>query len=197
MGRIGWWLATLTGCVLGLGSIPAFGSEPEVFKVQAWEVGTYTSTPGESHDAFVRRVAQALKAWTDETGTEACGPIEQAKDGTYSVQLTTEKAQTVCLQSTAPVAGMAYTGDNIHSHPSAKNGGYTVRLTGQDLVALEALGRGKLVDDLRRFHIRTLHAEPDTFSDDDYASGPGYLVVKGRLLYQHGKGTAAVVATLP
>jgi len=197
MGRIGWWLVALTGCVLGLGSIPALGSEPEVFKVHAWEVGTYTSTPGESHDVFVLRVAEALKTWTDETGTEACGPIEQAKDGTFSVQLTTEKAQTVCLRSTAPVAGMTYTGDSIHSHPAAKNGGYTVRLKGQDLEALEALGQVKLVDDLRRFHIRTLPAEPDTFSDDDYAGGPGYLVVKGQLLYQHGKGTAHEVASLP
>lgn len=192
MGRCAWLVVLLWVA----GSIPAFGSEPEVFKVQAWEVGTFTSAPGESHDAFVLRVAEALKTWTDDTGTEACGPIVQAKDGTYSVQLTTEKAQTVCLRSTVMPDGMTYTGDSIHSHPAMKDGGHQVRLTTHDFDVLEAMGRVKLVDDMRRMHIRTVEAEPDTFSADDYAAGPGYLVVKGQLLYQHGEGTAQVVATL-
>ncbi len=39
-------VAALPGLLVwGLGSIPAFGSEPEVFKVQAWVVGTFTSAP--------------------------------------------------------------------------------------------------------------------------------------------------------
>ncbi|WP_243043053.1 hypothetical protein [Dyella sedimenti] len=138
------------------------------------------------------RVAEALKTWMDDTGTEACGPIAQAKDGKYFVQLATEKAQTVCLRAIMMPDSMADTGGDIHSHPVAKNGGYTVRLTTQDFVALEALGRVKLVDDMRRMNIRTLPLEPDTFSPNGYAAGPGYLVVKGQLLYQHGEGTARV-----
>lgn len=186
-------------CVVSMLFVSLFSlsiqAHPQVIKLEAWVVGDYSSNPGESYDAFVLRVATALAQWTNDTGTEACGPIEQAKDGTYHVQLTTEKAQTACLQSIVAGPGMTYTGDNIHSHPAAKNGGYTVRLTGHDLAALEALGRMKLVNELRRFNIRTLPVEPDTFSPDDYASGPGYLVVKGQLLHQHGKGTSQVIST--
>jgi hypothetical protein len=178
-----------------VGSIALAGVEPETFQVQAWVVGTYTSHAGESRDAFVLRVAEALKAWTDETGTEACGPIAKEKDGTYYVQLTTEKAQTVCLRSTVMPAGMTYTGDNIHSHPW-KDGRSQVKLTSHDLAVLEALGEVQLVDEMRRMGIRVVHAEPSTFSPDDYAGGPGYLVVRGQLLYQHGEGTAHQVATL-
>lgn len=190
------WFAALVGLLLSVaGSIPAFAKEPEVFKVQAWVVGTFTSTPGESHDAFVLRVGQALKAWTDETGTEACGPIAQAKDGSYFVQLTTEKAQTVCLRSTVMPEGMTYTGDNIHSHPH--KAAETVRLTARDKAALRALGEVKTVDDMERLGITRVHIEADDFSPDDYAGGPGYLVVNGTLRYQHGKGTSHAVAPLP
>lgn len=190
------WFAALMGLLLwGVGSIALAGVEPETFKVQAWEVGTFTSAPGESHDAFVLRVAEALKTWTDDTGTEACGPIAQEKDGTYYVQLTTEKAQTVCLRSTVMPDGMTYTGDSIHSHPF-KPGRSQVRLTSHDLAVLEALGQVALVDQMRRLGIRTAHAEPSTFSADDYAAGAGFLVVGSSLLYQHGEGTAHQVAAL-
>lgn len=175
---------------------PTFASQPEQFKVQAWSVGQFTSKTNESHDAFVLRVAQALKAWTDQTGTEACGPIAKTKDGHYFVELTTEKAQTVCLRSTVMPEGMTYTGDSIHSHPF-KEGTSQIRLTSHDLAVLDEMGEVQFVDELRRMDIRSVHAEPDTFSPDDYAAGPGYLVVKGQLLYQHGKGTSHLVAEVP
>lgn len=165
------------------------------YKTQAWLVGSYTSNPGESRDAFVLRVAGALKAWTDATGTEACGPIVRTATG-YAVTLTTEKSQVVCLISIQAPAGDTLTGDSIHSHPT-DGGRRKVRLTTQDMAALRALGRGGFVDMLRRMDIRQVDAEPDTFSPDDYATGAGYLVVGSRLLYQHGQGTARLVATLP
>lgn len=189
------WVTAALMLFVGLSSMPAMAA-PQVFKTEAWVVGNFTSTPGESHDAFVVRVATALRAWTDETGTEACGPIVQAKDGTYSVQLTSEKAQTLCIQSISAPAGMKLTGDSIHSHPTANGGGTTVRLTGHDLAALEAAGRIKLVNELRRFNIRTLRMEPNTFSPDDYAGGHGYLVIGDKLLYQNGKGTARTIAVI-
>lgn len=182
---------------LAVGSQPAGAAPaPQVYQTTAWVVGNYTSTPAESQDAFVLRVAEALAAWTDKTGTEACGPIVRTPTGAMQVTLTTEKSQVVCLISVQPPSGDTLTGNTIHSHPT-DGGRHKVRLTHNDINALQALGRGDFVASLRGLDIREVDAEPDTFSPDDYAAGPGYLVVGGRLLYQHGPDTAKQMAVLP
>lgn len=63
--------------------------------------------------------------------------------------------------------GWASTGETIHSHP-VTNG----VLDGREVL---------------------IH----TFSEGDYAAGPGYLVDHGKLIYQRGKGTESVVADIP
>lgn len=187
-------------CVFALlalvGIQPARAAAPQAYKVTAWVVGTYTSAAGADKGAFVLRVAEALKAWTDKTGTEACGPIVRTARGALQVTLTTEKSQVVCLISTQAPAGDTLTGDSIHSHPT-DGGRRRVRLTTLDLAALRALGRSGFVSMLQNLDVRQVDAEPDTFSPDDYATGSGYLVVGSRLLYQHGEGTAALVTALP
>lgn len=179
-----------------VGIPPARAAAPQAYKVTAWVVGTYTSEVGADKGAFVLKVAEALKAWTDKTGTEACGPIVRTASGALQVTLTTEKSQVVCLISTQAPAGVTLTGDSIHSHPT-DGGRRKVRLTTRDLAALRALGRSGFVSMLQNLDIRQVDAEPDTFSPDDYATGSGYLVVGSRLLYQHGVGTAALVTALP
>lgn len=191
-----WGLAIAASLVVLGGIEPASAADaPQAYHATAWIVGNYTATPGESKDAFVLRVAEALKHWTDSTGTEACGVIARDATGALQVVLTTEKSQVVCLIPTSAPGGGTLSGDSIHSHPT-DGGRHKVRLTTQDLAALREMGRGGFVDMLRRMDIRQVDAEPDTFSPDDYATGPGYLVVGSRLLYQHGQGTAAQVAAL-
>ncbi|RDI99401.1 hypothetical protein DVT68_00620 [Dyella solisilvae] len=157
-------------------------------------MGAYVSVPGEQHDAFVLRVAEALKAWTDQTGTEACGSIARTNDGGYYVQLTTLKAQMVCLRSTVMPDGMTYTGDDIHSHVHRHPGNVTV--TFQDEAAMDEVGEQGTLENMRRLGIHTVHVDSVDFSDDDYAGGPGYLVVNDTLRYQHGRGTSVKVADL-
>lgn len=191
-----WGLSLASLVVLGGIEPASAGGATQSYKTTAWVVGIYTATPGERRDAFVLRVAQVLKGWTDETGTEACGVIARDDAGALQVVLTTERSQVVCLIPISAPGGGTLTGDSIHSHP-ADGGRHKVRLTVQDLAALRALGRGGFVDMLRRMDIRQVDAEPDTFSVDDYATGHGYLVVGDSLLYQHGPGTATRVAVLP
>lgn len=175
------------------GSLSAHAT-PTTFKGQAWVVGAYTSVPGEQHDAFVLRVAEALKAWTDQSGTEACGPIARTNEGRYYVQLTTLNAQMVCLRSTVMPEGMIYTGEDIHSHVHRHPG--SVAVTFEDQAALREVGEQQMLENMRRLGIRVVQVDPVDFSDDDYAGGAGYLVVNDTLRYQHGRGTSVKVADL-
>ncbi|MFC4528159.1 hypothetical protein ISN76_14145 [Dyella halodurans] len=175
------------------GSLSALAT-PATYKGQAWVVGTYVSDSNEQHDAFVLRVAEALKTWTDQTGTEACGPIARTGDGRYYVQLTTLKAQIVCLRSTVMPEGMTYTGEDIHSHARRHPGSVTV--TFQDQIAMREVGEERMLDNMRRLGIHVVQVDGVDFSEDDYAGGPGYLVVNETLRYQHGRGTSVKVADL-
>lgn len=185
-------LLTLAAVALTALTAGPVAARPPLVKVQAWEVGTYTSNTGETKDAFVLRVAAVLDEWSRTEHTEACGPIAQYPDGRYVVALTTEKAQTMCIQSTAPPAGAVLTGDTIHNHPEPTSRSGMVRLGADDAVALRAAK-----DDMWRCARRRsgcwVNVKPYEFSGADYNGGAGYLVVAGRLLYQHGWRTSAVV----
>lgn len=162
---------------------------PQAYTTQAWLQGTYTSEAGESKLDFVIRVAKELQKWTDLTSWEACGPIAKTADG-YVIQLTTNKAQTLCLRSTSVPEGSVAIGESIHSHPTSETG--YVTFNDMDRAAHKAVHDWKFADR----SIKTVMVEQHHFSPDDFKEGAGYLVNQGQLLYQHGKGTEVVVTQL-
>ena len=156
-------------------------------ETQAWIVSTLVSEPSETKEAFVRRLAIYMQAWTQEHGAEVCGFL--ATDGErWGVRLTTQKSQAFCFFAAAMVPeGMTATPETIHTHPSAKNGWLAVNDSTR--AAAKAIGDYKLGS--RGTH--WMKVEPG-FSGDDYNAGPGYLVVDGRVLHQAGRGTEREVS---
>ncbi len=158
---------------------------PEMRALPFSQLGIYTSEPNETERDFLLRLAPVLAAYTASTGEEACGVIGE-EDGRFGVVLGTNHAQIGCLAGEAGiVTGMTFTGETIHSHPA----GYIRTIRHAD----------------RSFAFAT-HAGPpdhknfdggwDTFSDNDYAGSPGYLVSHGHLLYQNKPGMREVVGEI-
>lgn len=184
IGRV--WAAAILVILIVAASVAH--AAPHAYTVTAWLQGDYHSEPGEDKLAFVARVAKELQAWTNETGWEACGPLAKMPDGSFVVQLTTNKAQTLCLRSTSAPAGATLIGESLHSHPTAPNG--IVKFTDMDRAAHKALHDWKFADR----SVKSVIVEQDHFSPDDFNEGPGYLAVNGRLLYQHGPGTEVEIS---
>ena len=161
---------------------------PEMKALAFQQIGVYTSQPGETLHAFLLRLAPVLRDYTRRTGTEACGAIAKDAAG-YGVALGSNESQIGCLAGEAGVpAGMTWTGETIHSHP-AGSFFYLTRNDRKLAWATHAEDPGA----------RTFEASPNGFSDTDYASGPGYLVAGGRLLYEsrpHQQEVVGVVGTV-
>lgn len=156
--------------------IPGFG------QISYQHLFTETSAPGETLDAFVLRIAPRLRAFSNETGFEACASL--ASDGErFGAVVGTNLGHTVCVNFHAKVpAGMTFTGETVHSHTHAAR----YRANKSDRLVL---GPGTRLG-------QVVHGgKPDEFSDEDYAA-PGYMVSTGRVLYQAGKGTERVVGAL-
>lgn len=184
--------STLLALTLTFSVALAAGAHEPMVTVQADEVGTYTSAPGESYEAFVVRVAKILNTWTQQNGKEACGEFSKAADGTYAIQLTTERAQVMCIFNLTPLPGTTLVGDSLHSHPTPTDRSGDYQMTDEDRAAFKAVGDWEHAAKSNRW----VHGDGSLadFSTDDYDSGPGFLVARGKLMYQHGRHTARVVS---
>jgi hypothetical protein len=184
----------LTAGMLGMTLVTGALAHEAPISIQADEVGTYTSQPGESYVAFVTRVAQTLNAWSLQNHQEACGAFAKAANGTYQIQLTTEHSQLVCLITVEAPAGMALVGDSLHSHVASTDSSGEYRVTDADRAAFKAMGDWTHASKSNRWEKGEGGNDKITnFSNDDYDSGPGYLVAEGQLLHQHGRGTSTVI----
>lgn len=131
-----------------------------------------TSRPAETQDAFVRRIAPRLAAFSQKTGMEACGVIAQ-QDDQWGIVVGTNHSHIVCMNFPDKVpAGMAATGVTLHSHPQGRH--YKVN-------AADRMVLGKLT-------ALNTQAErgPKGFSAADFTSGPGYLVEGDQVFFQAG-----------
>ncbi|MBN8224822.1 MAG: hypothetical protein J0L89_08405 [Xanthomonadales bacterium] len=171
------------------GSIPPSGIEPgEVQRLQVPGIGRLDyqrlfealSDPGESLDAFVLRISPRLRAYSDETGFEACGVL--ATNGErFGVVVGSNRAHIACanFDSFTPT-GMTPTGQTIHSHgkdrPSRANKN-DLALMGQQLAALGGAGKAM---------VTVAGQALDAFSSTDFHGGPGYLATPAGVLHQQG-----------
>lgn len=166
------------------------------FGVQAappsYFLSEHTSHFEEPLDDFMVRIAPVLQQYTHDTNHEACGRVYQNDDGTrFGVRLLTSKGAITCAIPLEQMEGMRPLRLTIHSHPQKT----TVMPTLADVQFYQSednSGMGRTV----------LRGRPETlsnkiFSDPDFASGPGYLVSKGKVFYQEGKGTEREVGLVP
>ena len=141
------------------------------------------SEQGESLDAFALRIGPRLRAYSDETGYEACGVL--ATDGElFGVVIGSNRAHIACANFNAlrPM-GMKPTGQTIHSH--GVDGRFhanrnDVALQGQFFagqMGIKGVAGQKL----------------NAFSNMDYEGGPGYLATPTGVIHQQGEGTVRQV----
>lgn len=162
---------------------------------QAWVVASMISEPGESREAFIRRLAKYMQDWTDKNDAEACGFL--ATDGQrWGVKLTTQRSQVMCLMdpSIVPTGLVAkHSDDTIHSHPRASQGGWLEVSEATEKAAAVVGERGLERTGPWSTKVRV---SVNGFSRDDYSSGPGFLVANGVIYYQKGRGTQQVGAQI-
>ena len=188
------FLATLA-VALSLLASPVFaheGAENPVEQVAVKGLGVMTyqrlfeavSEPGETLDAFVLRVSPRLRAFSDETGFEACGVL--SSDGErFGVVVGTSHAHIACINfSVYRPAGMTSAKKTLHSHGGQgkfKPNKADMALQGQHMTG-------------RYARINTVHGQAlDAFSDDDHRSGAGYLAgSNGRVFFQESGSTREV-----
>lgn len=153
----------------------------------AAQLGEMTSRQGESLPAFLARVGERLRAFSDRTGFEGCGAL--ATDGTrYGVELGSNGSHIGCVIDTRRVpAGMHAMGESIHSHGQDKR--FCLNAADVELIDPGAMMPAKPVCFMGQ-HL----AE---FSEQDYRSGPGYLATPSGILHQHGAGTVQRIIAYP
>lgn len=182
---------TLFLAFIVLVSFPSLAHESEagtISKIDIRGVGrldyqplfTEMSTEGETLDAFVVRIAPRLRAYSDETGFEACGVL--ATDGEkFSIVVGTNFGYMVCVNSsTFVVDGFRHAGATLHTH--GRQGRFTPSRADRLLMAESFAGQ--------RASLAVVHGQAlNAFSDADIRSGAGYLAGSdGRVFYQ-SKGT--------
>ncbi len=148
---------------------------------------TIIQRDGESQDQYLVRLAQWMLNYTTGTNYEICGALAKSESGQLSVRLFTNNSHISCANTGAVAPGYVATGDSIHSHPV--NERFTINDADRAFIR-DRIGGGQVKRNA------AFAAGGKDFSDQDYLSGPGYLVAHGRLLYQSGRGTSIVVATL-
>lgn len=138
------------------------------------ELGAMDSWPGESQHDFLVRVAQAMDLYSRQTSFEACGVILKASGASmWRVRLTTHRSHIACLMVSFDEPGFAPTGEDIHSHP---------RVVGGTLANAQDVERNP-----RFVCNQRMVVFDERFSERDLDRGPGYLVSRGRLMYQRGR----------
>lgn len=149
------------------------------------------SEPGEEIDPFVLRVAPKLAEFTKQSGREACGFVaKDAQEDLLGVRFYTSGGAMTCMLIRSLVPdGMFALRTSIHSHPERS-------------VVMPTMADMKYYQDNPMASGRAIvRGRPEqvggrTFSDADYAVGPGYVVARGEVHHQAGKGTERLVATL-
>ncbi len=156
---------------------------PGIGAVDYQHLFTETSEPGETMDAFAARLSPRLRAFSDETGFEACGVI--ATDGErFGAVIGSNRSHIACANFNSKVpAGMRATGQTIHSHGKERHfraNRNDLALNGQAFAGERGL-RGVAGQNLREF------------SELDYDGGAGYLATPEGTKHQAGYGTARTV----
>ena len=165
-----------------------FGQRGETLPV--FKVATFHSNEGETLDAFALRMGVWFRNFTTTSGYEACGLVFESatEKGRWALPIYTNHSQIGCAMPETALEGYARTGDTIHSHPVEK----MVEPNANDRIFLQ--GQSAQFNPERR-HRRNV--DPRTFSHTDFASGPGYLVTDGKVLYQAGPKAVREVGVLP
>ncbi len=162
--------------------LPQLGPPPSLFmtplqanlKAPFVELGAMDSTPGETQADFLIRVAQAMDLFSRKTAFEACGVLlASAQKNAWRVRLTTNRSHIACVMVSFDEKGFVPTGLDIHSHPRVVGG---THVNAQDVLRNPAFTCGQ--------HIVVFDEQ---FSGKDLDRGPGYLVSRGRLLFQRGR----------
>jgi hypothetical protein len=155
----------------------AFTPETVRLVAQFEDLGNWVSQPSETKDAFLLRVGQSLQLYTRTTGYEGCGYIVGEKGGTaWSVHLTTNLSHFNCLPVLfVPDPALNALTETIHSHPNPEYG-RSIRVSRDDKELNPMNGAISEGD-----HVQV---ESGDFSRQDFQRGTGYLVTKGKLLYQ-------------
>jgi hypothetical protein len=175
MNRFGTFLAL---ALVGF-SASAYHTDVDVQSLPYQHLFDVQSSPGESQDAFVVRIAPQLRAWSDTTKMEACASIS-VKDGIYAAVVGTSKSHLGCaIYSAKRPEGFAFTGDSIHSH----GGNNRFRMNDADRIFQNVSG------DARSGYTAVVYGqELSSFSETDLHGAPGYLATINGVMYQDGKG---------
>jgi len=137
----------------------------------------FDSQAGEDKATFLKRVGRFMQTYSATTTFEACGSIwRNADDTQWSVQIATTSSHVECIVITERPndnAALVMTDESIHSHP------------------LKAELKANAVDARLSGHVEghKLALFNATFSPDDLAAGPGYLIANRHLQHQRGAGT--------
>lgn len=157
-------------------------SIPGIGRLAYVEVFQELSAPGESLDAFALRVGPRLRAYSDETGFEACGAFAKDESGRWGIVVGSNQSHIACavLRNKVP-AGMRAVVESIHSHGvnrAVRANKSDLALMGQALAKNGGVGRAAVY-----VNGQTL----DAFSQADLHASPGYLAIPGgRVLFQAG-----------
>lgn len=152
---------------------------PGIGRVDYQFLFTEISAAGESLDAFALRIGPRLRAFSDETGFEACGVL--ATDGTrFGVVVGSNHSHIACANFHSKVPeGMSSTNETIHTHGKEKvltNNRNDRALQGQAFHGQRVL-RAVAGQNIREF------------SNMDYDGGAGYLATPEGVKHQKGAGT--------
>jgi hypothetical protein len=158
-----------------LPSIPAAAPLSQPFV----ELGAMDSTADESLESFLLRAGGILEQFTERTGYEGCGSIQQSvihKPLHYRIRLTTNLAHAACALMALEEPGFERFGPDLHSHPYLPKGTLT---NAQDFFYNPDIPCGTFVQIYDKL-----------FSLRDLRRGPGYMVSRGLLLYQNGSAAS-------
>ena len=145
----------------------------------------------ETDQQFLLRSAMFARDYTGKTGYEICGVIYAGPRGHW-VDLFTTHSQVTC-SFVRTVGAQVDRNDplneqTLHTHPPEA----MVGLNEEDV---------RMINQKRRLFKKkvgtTMRFSPRQFSEEDYASGHGYMVHVNEVWQQQGKGTARLVFTLP
>lgn len=140
-------------------------------------LGSFISQKDESKDDFLIRVSHFMRDYTDKTGWEVCGVIQEnaSNKKEYAIQVVTNASKIACLSVDIESPTFVSTDERIHTHPRV----------GLQYASLQ---------DSRMLGIpcgQRMQTNPFDFSPQDLKSESGYLVTpsrfaskKAQLLYQ-------------
>lgn len=172
--------------LLGVGQ--SLATDLDLRRLPYTELFTDASQQGESKDDFLFRVAKRMRAYSDETGFEACGMIAKAtNDGvdTYSIVAGTSTSHLACaIYSSKIPAGTVATKEGIHSHGRVAQ----FRMNRADRIL------SGVSDDPRSISQAVVYGQNlNAFSEQDLSGIAGYLATENGLLYHDTKGAITTI----